>query len=81
MNKWLDYLWLNRFQWYRKWRKGTWYKHQFTVDAQQISLTFIGTWWARYGYLNRYSIVIDNETYKGGEHLVNKQRLSGWRSK
>lgn len=26
---WTDYL-LNGFKWYRKWRKGTWYKHQFT---------------------------------------------------
>lgn len=65
MNKWLDYLKLNRFKWYRKWRKGTWYKHQFTKDALCISPTFTGAFWARYPNINRYSIVIDNETYGG----------------
>jgi hypothetical protein len=67
MNKWLDYLWLNRFQWYRKWRKGSWYKHKFTNDAFELCATWSGTWWARYSDINRYSIVIDNEKF-GGEN-------------
>lgn len=42
---WTDY-YLNNFKWYRKWRKTTWYKHQFTNDALEISVTFTGreTW-------------------------------------
>lgn len=46
------------FKWYRKYRKDTWYKHQFTKDALELSVTFTGTWWALYGKINRYSNVI-----------------------
>ena len=59
---WTDYL-LNRFRWYRKWRKCTWYKHQFTSDALELSNSFTGTWWALYGKINRYSDVIDTEVW------------------
>ena len=59
---WLDY-YLNRFKWYRKWRKQTWYKHQFTIDALELSITFTGTWWALYGKINRYSDVINKEVW------------------
>jgi hypothetical protein len=57
-----DYL-LNRFKWYRKWRKCTWHKHQFTSDALELSISFTGTWWALYGKINRYSDVIDTEVW------------------
>jgi hypothetical protein len=59
---WFDY-YLNKFKWYRKWRKQTWYKHQFTTDALELSITFTGTWWALYGKINRYSDVIDKEVW------------------
>jgi len=57
-----DY-YLNEFKWYRKLRKCTWYKHQFTNDAQDLSVTFQGTFWALYGNINRYSKVIKTEKY------------------
>lgn len=64
----IDY-YLSNYKWYRKLRKKTWYKHEFTVDALELSLTFTGTFWGLYGKINRYSEVIDvenyyNETYK-----------------
>ena len=59
----LSNYYLNRFKWYRKWRKCTWYKHQFTNDALELSITFTGTWWALYGKINRYSDVVDTEVW------------------
>ena len=59
---WSDY-YLSRFKWYRKWRKKTWYKHQFANDALELSITFTGTWWALYGKINRYSDVVDTEVW------------------
>lgn len=57
-----DYYFQN-YKLYRKWRKGTWHKHQFTNDALELSITFQGTFWALYGNINRYSRVIETETY------------------
>lgn len=57
-----DY-YFNNYKWYRKWRKGVWYKHKFTNDALDLSITFQGAFWARYGKINRYSDVIQTETY------------------
>jgi hypothetical protein len=59
---WTDY-YLNKYKWYRKWRKCTWYKHEFTKDALELSITFVGTWWALYGNINRYSKVVDKEQW------------------
>jgi len=59
---WTDYH-LNGFKFYRKWRKTNWYKHQFTNDALQLSMTFTGTWWALYGNINRYSNVVETEEW------------------
>jgi hypothetical protein len=59
---WID-TYLGRFFWYRKLRKGYWYKHQFTKDAQELTFPQGKTWWARYGEINRYSIVIEQEIY------------------
>jgi hypothetical protein len=44
---WID-TYLGRFFWYRKLRKGYWYKHQFTKDAQELTFPQGKTWWARY---------------------------------
>ncbi|MGU3377639.1 hypothetical protein [Chryseobacterium sp. M5A1_1a] len=54
---WID-MYLGRFQIYRFFRRGTWYKHQFTNDATQITLPEGKTFWARYSEINRYSKVI-----------------------
>jgi len=51
------------FKWYRKLRKRTWYKHEFTPDASELSVTFVGPFWALYGEINRYSKVIEVEKY------------------
>jgi hypothetical protein len=59
---WIDN-YLGIFSWYRKLRKGYWYKHQFTKDAQELTFPQGKTWWARYGEINRYSIVIEQEIY------------------
>ena len=59
---WSDY-YLNKYRWYRKCRKQTWYKHQFTNDALELSITFTGNWWALYGKINRYSDVVDTEVW------------------
>ncbi len=61
-NYWLDY-YMNNYKWYRALRKGIWHKHQFSTDALQLSVTFQGTFWARYGKINRYSDVIAYEVY------------------
>lgn len=62
MDLYLDFYFCN-FRWYRKLRKGNWYKHQFTKDAEQITFASGKTWWARYGEINRYSKVIKKENY------------------
>jgi len=59
---WADY-YLNKYNWYRKRRKCTWYKHEFTEDALELSITFVGTWWALYGKTNRYSDVVETEVW------------------
>lgn len=59
---WLD-VYLGKFKWYRKMRKGTWYKHQFTKDAEELTFRQGDTWWARYGKINRYSDVISTEVF------------------
>ena len=59
---WSDY-YLNKYRWYRKCRKQTWYKHQFTKDARELTFLPGDTWWARYGKLNRYSDVVCVEYY------------------
>jgi hypothetical protein len=54
---------MKKYRWYRKLMGGTWYKHQFTKDAEQLTFPQGVTWWARYSKLNRYSEVIETETY------------------
>lgn len=52
--KWLD-VYLDRFKWNQ---------HEFTPDALELSVTFVGTFWALYGEINRYSKVIETEYYQ-----------------
>lgn len=59
---WID-VYLSHFKWFRKLKKGTWYKHEFTKDAEELSFPKGQTWWARYGKINRYSEVIKIETF------------------
>jgi hypothetical protein len=60
---WLD-TYFAKYKWYRKLKGGKWYKHQFTRDALEICVSFTGTWWTRYGKINRYSNVINEEIYE-----------------
>ena len=55
---------LGKYKWYRRLIGGYWYKHQFTRDVQDICVTFVGVWWARYGEINRYSMVVEQEIYE-----------------
>lgn len=59
---WLD-VYFGKFKLYRKMRKGTRYKHQFTKDAEELTFPQGDTWWARYGKINRYSDVIATEVF------------------
>lgn len=56
-------IYLGRFEWYRRKRRGGWYKHVFTIDAAQLRFIPGVTWWARYGKINRYSKVVKMEYY------------------
>jgi hypothetical protein len=59
---WFD-IYLSNFRWYRKLLKGTWYKHQFTKDAEELTFPQGNTWWSRYEEINRYSEVIATEMF------------------
>lgn len=59
---WLD-VYLGKYKWYRKKRGGYWHKHQFTKDARELTFDEGVTFWAKYGEINRYSIVIEQEIY------------------
>lgn len=54
---------LSNFKFYRKLKRGIWYKHQFTNDALDLCCTFVGSFWAKYDEINRYSTVIDIEEW------------------
>jgi hypothetical protein len=57
---WTD-VYLGKYKWYRRLKGGTWYKHQFTKDAQELTFPEGKTWWATYGKINRYYNVIKIE--------------------
>lgn len=59
---WLD-VYLGKYKWYRKLKRGKWYCHQFTKDAEQLTFPEGKKWWARYGNINRYSRVINEEQW------------------
>jgi hypothetical protein len=54
---------LSKYKCYRKILGGIWYKHEYTQDAHDVWITFHGTFWARYDKQNRYTEVIEVETY------------------
>jgi hypothetical protein len=58
IQKWLDYLWLNKYRWYRDLRGGIWYLHEFSKSAEDLRFTVSERWWARYPKINKYSNVI-----------------------
>lgn len=60
---WLD-VYLNRYKWYRRLRGGYWYNHRFTSDAGALTFCEGKMWWARYGKINRYSDVVEEESYR-----------------
>ena len=59
---WTD-TYLGKHKWYRKLRGGYWYKHVFTNDAHELRLNSYRYFWARYGEINRYSVVVEQEIY------------------
>ena len=59
---WID-TYLDKYKWYRKLRKGYWYKHRFTLLGHQLRLNDRRDWWARYGEVNAFSSVIEQEIY------------------
>lgn len=61
---WLD-VYLGRYKWYRKLKGGKWYLHQFTIHAEELTFSKGDTFWARYGKLNRYTNVIEQEQWVG----------------
>ena len=54
---------MNIYKFWRKFKGGTWYKHQYTKDAEELTFPEGQTWWARYSKINRYSNVISKEVY------------------
>ncbi len=61
---------LSKIKWYRKFVGGTWYQHQFTPDALWLSSGFTGTFWTKYGKINRYSRIIKTEEWRSGINLL-----------
>lgn len=59
--KMIVFYFLVNFKFYRKYKGGIWYKHQFTEDANNIGL--IGTFWARFSKNNRYTEILETEFY------------------
>ena len=60
---WLD-CYLGKFKLYRRLKGGSWFLHEFTIDAEQITFRKGNRFWARYGELNRYTKVIKQESYE-----------------
>ena len=59
---WID-TYLGRYKWYRKLRKGTWYKRSFKVRAYELKLKSYSDYWTRYGGKSSYCEVVDIERY------------------
>ena len=53
---------LSNYKWYRKWKGGTWYQHQYTKRAY-YTFGFKGAFWARHRNINDYSSVLKFEVY------------------
>jgi hypothetical protein len=59
---WID-TYLGKCKWFRKLRGGYWYKHVYTNDAYELRLDSYRYFWARYGEVNLYSVVVEQEIY------------------
>ena len=59
---WID-TYLGKYKWYRKLRKGTWYKRSFKVRAYELKLKSYSDYWTRYGGKSSYCGVVDIERY------------------
>lgn len=51
---------MKRFKFFRKLKKGTWYKHQNTYQLPGLYFSYM---WCRYGEINRYTKVVEIESY------------------
>lgn len=49
-----------KYKWYRKWKRGTWYKHENTYQLPGLAFSY---YWARYVEVSRYTRVIKTEHY------------------
>jgi len=61
---------LSKYKWYRKYKKGLWYKHQNTF---QLSCLFFDYFWSKYGEINRYTEVVEIEHWADGTKIKLKQ--------
>jgi len=61
---WFD-VYLGKYKWYHKLIGGIWYKHELTAKASLLTFVEGQTFWARYGLINDYSRIIQQETVNG----------------
>lgn len=54
---------LANYKWYRKLRKGTWYKRSFNDRAYDLRLNSYADYFTRYGGTSSYCEVVDIEHY------------------
>ena len=66
---------MNNFNWYRRFKGGVWYQHQFTQYAQWICSTWTGKFWVGYGEINKYSNVIKEENYDSNARINTKTKI------
>lgn len=54
-----DFFELQKFRFYRAYKGGVWYKHCMSGELPGC----YGCYWARYGYMNRFTDVVAKEDY------------------
>lgn len=59
---WID-TYLANYKWYRKLKKGTWYKRSFNDRAYDLRLNSYSDYFTRYGGISSYCEVVDIETF------------------
>ena len=59
---WID-TYLANYKWYRKLRKGTWYKRRFNDIAYDLRLKSYSDYFTRYGGISSYCEVVDIEHF------------------
>jgi len=55
----IEFLELDKFRVYRAYKGGIWYNHQLNGELPNC----YGTFWAKYGKINRYTDIIKTEDY------------------